>query len=50
MREIIYCQILSVIILVMLLTTLVIKERGNRKLSLFVPSIILALLHIAFSV
>ena len=50
MREIIYCQILSVIILVMLLTTLVIKERGYRKLSLFVPSIILALLHIAFSV
>lgn len=50
MRGIIYCQILSALILILLLTTLVIKERGNRKISLFIPSIVLALLHIAFSV
>ena len=46
----IYCQILSLFILVLLLGTLVVKERGNRNISLFITSIILAMLNIAFSV
>ncbi len=44
------CQILSLFILVLLLATLVVKERGNRKIPLFITSILLAMLHIAFSV
>ena len=46
----IYCQILSLFILVLLLGTLVVKERGNRNIQLFITSIILAMLNIAFSV
>ena len=44
------CQILSLFILVLLLATLVAKERGMRKISLFITSILLAMLHLAFSV
>ena len=46
----IYCQALSLFILVLLAATLAVKERGNKKISLFIPGIILAMLSIAFSV
>ena len=48
MENMISCYILSAFILILLVTTLVIKEHENRNISFFIPSIILALLSTAF--
>ena len=50
MGYLVFCQTLSAVILILLVATLVIKEHENRKISFFVPSVILALLSTALSI
>lgn len=50
MGQFIYCEILSALILVMIVAALVVKEHENRRISFFVPSVLLTLSGIALSV
>ncbi len=50
MDALLSCRILAGAVLVILVVTLVIKERENQKISMFIPSVLLALLSLVFSV
>ena len=50
MLELICCDILSAVILLLLTATLVINEHDNRKILLFIPCVLLALMSVSMSV